>query len=95
MAQVKARRAPAFLDRLKDGLIDGLNQSGIEAQVDAESVPTTRLYRVAVLAPKFKKLKPSERQNLVWRIAERNISPDEQMRISMIVTLTPEEAAGN
>ncbi len=57
-------------------------------------VPTTRLYRVAVLAPKFKELKHSERQNLVWRITERAISPDEQMRISMILTLTPDEMTG-
>ena len=51
-------------------------------------------YRVTVVAPQFKALKHSERQSLVWRIAERVLSPNEQLRISMILTLTRDEAAG-
>jgi hypothetical protein len=94
MAQVKTKKPPAFLDRLKGALMDALKANGIPAKVDAEPVPTTRLYRLAVLAPKFRVLKHSERQNIVWRIAERALSPDEQMRISMILTLTPDEANG-
>jgi hypothetical protein len=94
MAGLKTKSSPAFLDRLKGALVTVLKANGIEATVDAEPVPTTRLYRVAVLAPKFKNLKPSERQSLVWRITEHAISTDEQMRISMILTLTPDEASG-
>ena len=92
MAGLKTKRVPSFLTRLKSALVSTLGANGIRAEVDSEPVPTTRLYRVAVRAPKFEMLKHSERQNLVWRIAERAISPDEQMRISMILTLTPEEA---
>lgn len=94
MAGVKAKPLPVFLKRLKSSIIDVLRGNGIAAKVDIIPVPTTRLYRVAVMAPKFKELKHSERQNLVWRITERALSPDEQMRISMILTLTPDEAAG-
>ncbi len=83
----KLRNAPPFMDRLESALIDALAANGIHAEVRAEPVPTTRLYRVAVLAPKFKALKHSERQNLVWR----TLSPDELLRISMILTLTPDE----
>jgi len=75
--------------------VEGLAAVGIAAEVSVEAIPTTRLYRVLVLAPKFKALKHTERQNLVWRIAERALSPDEQMRISMILTLTRDEARGN
>lgn len=92
MAVVKT--IPLFLDRLKTALVDGLKLAGITAEVDSEPVPTTKLHRVLVLAPKFKVLKHSERQDLVWRIAERALAPDEQLRISMILTLTPDEAAG-
>ena len=88
----KKKPVPAFIGRLKKSLVDALKANGIVADIDVESVPTTRLYRVAIRAAKFKQLKYSERQNLVWRIAERAISPDEQMRISMILTLTPDEA---
>jgi hypothetical protein len=85
---------PAFLGRLKTALVDGLKVGGIAADVDSEPVPTTRLHRVMVLAPKFKALKHTERQNLVWRIAEQTLGPEEQLKISMILTLTPDEAAG-
>lgn len=87
----KVKHTPPFLDRLKSALVGDLKGSGIRAEVRAEPVPTTKLYRVAVLAPKFKVMAHSERQNFVWRIAERALSPDELLRISMILTLTPDE----
>lgn len=93
MANVK-KRIPTFLTRLKKALIDDLAAQKIKAEVYTEPVPTTRLHRVTVVAPKFKALKHSERQGLVWRIAEQALSPDEQLRISMILTLTREEAEG-
>lgn len=89
----KLKTAP-FVERLKEAIVDGLRASGIDADVSTEPVPTTKLFRVLVLAPKFKALKHSERQGLVWRLAERALSPDEQLRISMILTLTPGEADG-
>lgn len=90
-AKVRTGKAPAFLDRLKTALLEELRVAGIKAEVEAEPVPTTKLYRMWVLAPKFRKLQHWERQNLVWRIAESALSRAEQMRISMIVTLTPLE----
>ncbi|HWL94220.1 MAG TPA: hypothetical protein VNT79_11870 [Phycisphaerae bacterium] len=86
---------PAFLDRLKTALVSGLKSGGIDADVDSEPVPTTKLHRIMVLAPKFKALRHTERQNLVWRIAEQALAPDEQLQISMILTLTPDEANGS
>jgi hypothetical protein len=85
------KKPPAFVTRLKNALVQDLKASGIDAEVFTEKVPTTRLHRVTVLAPKFKVLKHSERQNLVWRTAERTLSPSELMLVSMIVTLTPIE----
>jgi hypothetical protein len=90
----KIKNPPPFLDTLKSALVDGLKASGISAQVGIEPVPTTKLHRVMVLASKFKALKHSERQNLVWRIVEQALAPDEQLKISMILTLTPDEAKG-
>jgi hypothetical protein len=90
----KVKRPPPFLTRLEQALVDDLKANQIKADVDIEAVATTRLYRVTVVAPKFKALKHSERQSLVWRIAEKTLSPEEQLRISMILTLTREEAEG-
>ena len=91
----RTTRMPGIVTQLKEGIVDGLHTAGIEAEVAVQPVKTTRLYRVTVLAAKFKALKHSERQNLVWRIAERALpSPEDQLRISMIWTLTPDEAEG-
>jgi len=91
MSKTKVKAPPPFLVRLKTALIRALAANDISAKVRTERVPTTKLYRVAVLAPKFKEMKHSERQNLVWRIAERALSPEELLRVSMIFTLTPDE----
>jgi len=93
MANVKT--SPAFLDTLKKELIEKLKAVGISAKVRTEPVPTTKLYRVAVMSSQFKAMGHSERQSLVWRIAEKAVSPDEQTRISMILTLTEDEAKGS
>ena len=93
MANAKDR--PVFLTRLTGALVDTLKASGIKAHLNTQRVPGTRLYRVRVISPQFKRMYHSERQSLVWRITERVISWDDQMRISMILTLTGEEAKGS
>ncbi|MBN1344832.1 MAG: hypothetical protein JXQ73_19215 [Phycisphaerae bacterium] len=47
-----------------------------------------------VTAKKFGQLRPSERQDLVWRIIKQHFSAEEQLLISMILTLTPDELQG-
>jgi hypothetical protein len=89
MATVKT---PSFVTRLKNALISDLRTADIPARVAYERVPTTRLFRFAVLAERFDALPHSERQGLVWRIVERTLPPEEQLLISGILTLTPEEA---
>lgn len=86
--------APSFVQRLSDALVEGLKIAGIEAKVQTEPVPHTRLHRVLVVASKFRQLRPSERQDLVWRIVSQDLSPEEQLRISMILTATPDELVG-
>jgi hypothetical protein len=83
-----------FAARLRRELKDRLKAVDIHADVLTEPVPSTKLYRVKVLAAKFTKLKYTERQNLVWRIVEKVLGPEDQLRISMIFTLTPDEEAG-
>ena len=80
-----------FKKRLKDILVSSLKEGGIDAAVKIEPVLLTKLHRVLVTARNFKDMSSSERQNLVWRILDGEFSPEEQLRISMILTLTPEE----
>ena len=79
---------------LTHALKDGLKRVGISAEITCEPVPQTKLRRFSVIAKKFKDMRPAERQDLVWRIAEQVLEPDEQLLVSMILTVTPDELAG-
>jgi len=86
---------PKNIERvLTKALADDLRRGGIDAAVSYEPVPQTKLRRFTVIAKKFKGMRPSERQDLVWRIAGQVLEPDEQLLVSMILTLTPDELTG-
>ena len=86
---------PRNVERVLTGALEaGLQRAGIDAEVSHEPVPHTKLRRFTVIAKKFKSMRPSERQDLVWRIADQVLVPDEQLLVSMILTLTPDELAG-
>ncbi|MDD4889270.1 MAG: hypothetical protein PHU85_05020 [Phycisphaerae bacterium] len=87
MASVKTK--PTFVQQLVGGLKERLSTLGIPAKVAAEKIPGLDMYRVYVVAQKFKSMMHSERQDLVWRIAEEALSKrkEDLMRISMILTL--------
>jgi len=93
MAEVNTHSG-SFARRIREALRAGLAEGGIEARVETQKVRTTRLHRVIVSAPQFEQLRPSERQDLAWRIIDQRFSPDEQLLISMILTLTPDELEG-
>ena len=85
---------PGFVERLCTALRKELRSVGIYATLTSEAIEGTKLYRISAVAKKFEALRHSERQDLVWRIAEQTLQPDEQLRISMILTLTPGELRG-
>lgn len=70
----------------------GLSKAGIPAQtIHVVPVKGTRLNRIRIVSRKFRDLGPSERQDIVWRILRQNLRPDEELRISMVLTLTPQD----
>lgn len=89
-----AMKTPAFVTRIKRALVDDLGRAGIIATVITEPIHGTKLHRVTVVAAKFARMRFSERQGVVWRIVDNAIPKEEQLFISMILTLTPSEAAG-
>jgi hypothetical protein len=52
------------------------------------------LYRVLIVSNNFSHVRQGERQDLVWRIADKVLKPEEALRVSMIVTVTPAELKG-
>ena len=85
MAKVMSKREN-FANRLRESLREGLSLAGLPVQkIEIEAIPGTKLHRVTVASKRFAKLRPSERQDIVWRIVSAAFTPDEQLRISSIL----------
>jgi 4'-phosphopantetheinyl transferase EntD len=79
---------------LANVLRDGLRKVGIDAEVDTEAVPDTLLHRAIALSSQWERLSYGDRQEVVWRILDTAFSRDEQLHISSVTTLTPDELEG-
>jgi hypothetical protein len=93
MAKVIAK-LPPLTSRLRSALAEGLATAGIKAQIEIESIRGTKLQRVTILSKGFEKLRPSERQDLVWRILTPDLTREDQLQISAIYTFAPSELRG-
>jgi hypothetical protein len=94
MAKVMTKKS-SFAARLRDALRDGLALAGLNSpKIELESIPGTKLNRVTILSKGFGKMRPSERQDLVWRIVGSAFPREEQLQISAIYTFAPDELLG-
>lgn len=84
---------PHFALSLAGALREGLLRLGFPADVEFEPVPGTPRYRFYVESARFAGLPHSESQAMVWQIAERALNPDDQLHVSMILTLAPSREA--
>lgn len=92
MSRGKRSKNPAVVDRIADCIFEHLEDVGIQdANIWWEPLPPTRLYRIGVVSQAFAILFHNEQQSLVWDALETNLLPPDLSRISMVLTLTPEE----
>lgn len=91
MAGVKSNNRQEFQKRVRGVLSKGLAEAGIQATIRTEAIPQTKLTRVQIVSPTFRQLRHSERQDLVWRIIGQHFTANEQLHISMIMTLATQE----
>lgn len=89
-----AVKIPPFINRARKALTEDLARAGIPAEVTVDAIRGTKLHRITVIASKFAKLRFTERQAVVWKIIDQELSKPEQLFISMVLTLTPSEASG-
>jgi len=59
-----AVRTGNFQKKIRDVLSAGFETAGLRATIRLEKIPGTKLTRVMVTSPTFKKLRHSERQDL-------------------------------
>jgi stress-induced morphogen len=89
------RTARKPLDKeIPSALKKGLEVGGLKAKIKVEQIKGTKLFRVEVISSQFAALRPSERQDLVWRILGEELSREERFHISRVSTFTPDELAG-
>ena len=70
---------------------EDLRALGLKSTVRVEPAGTTKLFRFFVVSDGFKTLRHSERQNIVWRVVDRTLSPEDAIKVSMIMTLATTE----
>jgi hypothetical protein len=95
MVRVASTSQKVLAERIAEALKSGLATAGITLEeIETEPIRGTKLIRVTLVAKGFERVNHTERQDIVWRILNRTLTPDEQLRVSMVVTLTPKELAG-
>lgn len=74
--------------------IEAVIKEGVKAQkVSVEkSSGLPSMIHVIVVSEKFKGKTTRERQEFIWGIFEKKLEPSEYTKISLCLTLTPEEA---
>jgi hypothetical protein len=77
---------PAYVDQL----IDAFTEALAGAEVDFERLRSDR-YRFAVVWDRFDPMEHPERQQIVWRIAEKSLNETDLAKVVMILTLGHED----
>jgi hypothetical protein len=80
-------RTPKFVKTLQSALADKF----AGCTFDVERVTGTNRYRLAVVWDGFAKSNVYKRQDQAWQIAEKVLDAGQLLRISMILTLRPDE----
>jgi hypothetical protein len=63
----------------------------LAAEVDIEPVPGMQRYRLAVISRKFQGMHHLDRQDRLWEIVDRVLTPKQAMKISIILAFAPRE----
>jgi hypothetical protein len=81
---------------VKQALTEGLKPHGISAQVESQEAVNGTKRRFWVVAADFEAYDHAERQDIVWRIVEHRFPRlEDRVKITMILTMTPNEMEGN
>jgi hypothetical protein len=80
------------MDDLSERLTDQLQQSFPSAEISFDPVYAPKLGGLLVWQG-FDNLEQLARQHHLWSVLRAHLSPDEQLRITAILTMTPAEMA--
>lgn len=76
-----------LIDKIKGILQAGFPNAVVELE---QAVPSTKVAGL-LICPDFEGVEQIERQDLLWNVLSKNLTRPEQLQITAILTLTPEE----
>ena len=79
-------------DRLRGELTNGFAEREINARVELEESGLPGRYRIYITAPEFEQLTEVERQDVLWQILRERWTREDQLRITLALTLSQQEA---
>jgi len=87
---MKQRALPASVRKLTRAIkTEYSGEVEVERVSSADSWPDR--FRFAVVSPKFKSMTPMQRQDKLWDIVDRVMTPEESLAISIILAFSPSE----
>ena len=78
--------------RLTESLEAGLHERGFKATVNLDKSTLAGKYRLFVVSRTFGKLSEAERQDVIWQVIREKWSRADQLRLTLTLALTPDEA---
>lgn len=72
-------------------LVSAIQEIVEDGEVSVEKVSSAPRYRVAVVAPKFGRMPHMRRQDLLWGIVDQVLSPEDQLKLTLILAFAPDE----
>ncbi len=83
------------LKKLEVALVQGLEERNIRvSEVTLLKSALAGRYRLIVISPDFKSLPEGERQTILWSVLKENWERRDQLRLTLCLGLSPEEARG-
>src|SRR5436189_195602 len=93
MAARRYRRLSVSRKRsLQDALAERLSECGIDASVELETSGLAGHYKLYVISDAFDRLLEAEIQDVIWRALKEVWPRDDQLRLTLTLGLTREEA---
>ncbi len=61
------------------------------SKVNFEPVPKSKLFRVVVVADRFKRVPQLKRLDRIWDVVDNKLQPESKLRISLVFAFTSDE----
>lgn len=94
MRQVKTKpraKSKAIGEKIKTAIELAFKSQRFVVDVSVEYIPRSPFMRISVVSACFEKINHADRQNIVWKVIQNSLNPNEQFCIASTYTHAPNE----